>query len=153
MYKRQLINRVHQVLGDVATIEMVDAIKDIGFRFATVSGTTVAVSDLTIPEEREPIIDGARKRVDEIDRQFRRGLLTEEEQYQRTIEQWNEAKDHIADAVKKAMDPNGPLAIMSLSGAGKGGFGPITQLAGMRGLMADPQGRIIPCLLYTSRCV
>jgi len=139
-----LINRVHQVLGDKATIEMVDAIKDIGFRFATVSGTTVAVADLTIPEEREQIIDNARKRVDEIDRQFRRGLLTEEEQYQRTIEQWNDAKDYIADAVKKALDPNGPLALMSLSGAGKGGFGPITQLAGMRGLMADPQGRIIP---------
>ena len=93
---------------------------------------------------KRQILETARKRVDEIDRQFRRGLLTEEEQYQRTIEQWNEAKDHIADAVKKAMDPNGPLAIMSLSGAGKGGFGPITQLAGMRGLMADPQGRIIP---------
>src|SRR5690606_2516196 len=86
----------------------------------------------------------ARKRVDEIDRQFRRGLLTEEEQYQRTIEQWNEAKEQVADAVKRAMDPNGPLAIMALSGAGKGGFGPITQLAGMRGLMAAPQGRIIP---------
>ncbi len=139
-----LINRVHQVLGDTATIEMVDAIKDIGFRFATVSGTTVAVADLTIPEQREQIIENARKRVDEIDRQFRRGLLTEEEQYQRTIEQWNDAKDYIADAVKKALDPNGPLALMSLSGAGKGGFGPITQLAGMRGLMADPQGRIIP---------
>ncbi len=139
-----LINRVHQVIGDVETIEMVDAIKDIGFRFATISGTTVAVADLTIPEKRTEILGTARKRVDEIDRQFRRGLLTEEEQYQRTIEQWNEAKDQVADAVKQVMDPHGPLAIMALSGAGKGGFGPITQLAGMRGLMADPQGRIIP---------
>ncbi len=139
-----LINRVHQVIGDVETIEMVDAIKDIGFRFATISGTTVAVADLTIPEQRTEILSTARKRVDEIDRQFRRGLLTEEEQYQRTIEQWNDAKDQVADAVKQAMDPHGPLAIMALSGAGKGGFGPITQLAGMRGLMADPQGRIIP---------
>ncbi len=139
-----LINRVHQVLGDEATIEMVDAIKDIGFRFATVSGTTIAVSDLTIPEKRSDILDTARKRVDEIDRQFRRGLLTEDEQYQRTIEQWTEAKDLVADAVKESMDPSGPLAVMALSGAGKGGFGPIAQLAGMRGLMADPQGRIIP---------
>ncbi len=139
-----LINRVHQVLGDEDTIQMVDAIKDVGFRYATVSGTTVAVSDLTIPERRSEILDTARKHVDEIDRQFRRGLLTEEEQYQRTIEQWNTAKDLVADAVKESMDPSGPLAIMALSGAGKGGFGPITQLAGMRGLMADPQGRIIP---------
>src|SRR5690606_12761152 len=94
-----LINRVHQIIGDEETIKMVDAIKDIGFRFATVSGTTVAVADLTIPEQRGDILDGARKRVDEIDRQFRRGLLTEEEQYQRTIEQWNEAKEQVADAV------------------------------------------------------
>ena len=113
-----LINRVHQVLGDAATIQMVDAIKDIGFRFATVSGTTVAVADLTIPEEREQILDTARKRVDEIDRQFRRGLLTEEEQYQRTIEQRNDAKDDIADAVTNPMEPTGQLATMWRSGAG-----------------------------------
>jgi DNA-directed RNA polymerase subunit beta' len=140
----RLINRVYKLVGDDKTIAMVDAIKDIGFKFATVSGTTVAVADLTIPEEREGILENARKRVDEIDRQYRRGLLTEEEQYQRTVEQWNEAKDLVADAVRDAIDPEGPLAIMALSGAGKGGFGPITQLAGMRGLMADPQGRIIP---------
>ena len=140
----RLINRVYKLVGDDKTIAMVDAIKDIGFKFATVSGTTVAVADLTIPEEREGILENARKRVDEIDRQYRRGLLTEEEQYQRTVEQWNEAKDLVADAVRNAIDPEGPLAIMALSGAGKGGFGPITQLAGMRGLMADPQGRIIP---------
>jgi DNA-directed RNA polymerase subunit beta' len=139
-----LINRVHQVHGDDVTIAMVDAIMDVGFKYATISGTTVAVSDLTIPEERQSILENARKRVDEIDRQYRRGLLTEEEQYQRTIEQWNEAKDLVATAVRDVMNPNGPMAIMALSGAGKGGFGPITQLAGMRGLMADPQGRIIP---------
>jgi DNA-directed RNA polymerase subunit beta' len=70
--------------------------------------------------------------------------LTEEEQYQRTIEQWNNAKAQVEVAVRDAIDPAGPLAVMALSGAGKGGFGPITQLAGMRGLMADPSGRIIP---------
>ncbi len=139
-----LINRVHKVTNDDVTIAMVDAIKDVGFKYATVSGTTVAVADLTIPEERQGILENARKRVDEIDRQYRRGLLTEEEQYQRTIEQWNEAKDLVAGAVRDALDPSGSMALMALSGAGKGGFGPITQLAGMRGLMADPQGRIIP---------
>lgn len=140
----QLINRVYRLVGDEKTIKMADAIKDIGFKFATVSGTTVAVADLTVPEERSSILSEARSRVDEIDRQYRRGLLTPEEQYQRTVETWNEAKDDVADAVRDAMDPNGPMAVMALSGAGKGGFGPITQLAGMRGLMADPQGRIIP---------
>ncbi|MDX1662798.1 MAG: DNA-directed RNA polymerase subunit beta', partial [Candidatus Promineifilaceae bacterium] len=138
-----LINRVYRRFGDEATIEMVDKIKDLGFRYATVSGVTVAVADLTVPEERETILSGAQQRVDEIDRQYRRGLLTEDESYQRTIEQWTNAKDEVEEAVRNAMDPNGPMAVMALSGAGKGGFGPITQLAGMRGLMADPQGRII----------
>ena len=139
----ELINRVYRRFGDEATIDMVDNIKDLGFHYATVSGVTVAISDLTIPDEREPILSGTQDRVDEIDRQYRRGLLTEEESYQRTIEQWNNAKDQVEEAVRTALDPDGPMAVMALSGAGKGGFGPITQLAGMRGLMADPQGRII----------
>lgn len=138
-----LINRVYRLFGDKATIEMVDAVKNIGFKYATRSGVTVAVQDLTVPEERQGILDQAQKRVEEIDRQYRRGLLTEEESYQRTIEQWTSAKDEVEVAVRAAMDPTGPMAMMALSGAGKGGFGPITQLAGMRGLMADPQGRII----------
>ncbi len=138
-----LINRVYRALGDEVTIKMVDDIKDIGFKYATLSGVTVAVADLTIPEQRDAILAEARRRVDEIDRQYRRGLLTEEEQYQRTVEQWNNAKDEIAKAVREALDPAGPMAVMAISGAGKGGFGPITQLAGMRGLMADPSGRII----------
>ncbi len=139
-----LINRIYRLVGDEATIDMVDAIKNIGFKYATISGTTIAVADLTIPEERQGILDEALQRVNEIDRQYRRGLLTEEEQYQRTIEQWNDAKDKVEKAVRDAMDPASPIAVMALSGAGKGGFGPITQLAGMRGLMADPQGKIIP---------
>ena len=139
-----LVYNVYRLLGDEVTVKMVDDIKDIGFRYATISGTTIAVADLTIPEERQGILDSALGRVNEIDRQYRRGLLTEEEQYQRTIEQWNDAKDKVEKAVRNAMDPASPIAVMALSGAGKGGFGPITQLAGMRGLMADPQGKIIP---------
>ena len=120
----RLINRVYRLVGDEKTILMADAIKDIGFKFATISGTTVAVADLTVPEERTNILSQARNRVDEIDRQYRRGLLTADEQYQRTVETWNEAKDDVAVAVRDAMDPNGPMAIMALSGAGKGWFWP-----------------------------
>lgn len=140
----RLINRVYHLLGDDATIKMVDDVKAIGFRYATISGTTIAVADLTIPEERQGILDNALKKVNEIDRQYRRGLLTEEEQYIRTIDTWNDAKEKVEKAVRDVIDPASPIAVMALSGAGKGGFGPITQLAGMRGLMADPQGRIIP---------
>ncbi len=139
----ELVNRVYRRLGDDVTIEMVDNIKDLGFRYATKSGITIAVSDLVIPEERDLILEEARQRVDQIDRQYRRGLLTEDEQYQRTIEQWTDAKAQVEKAVRGAMSPAGPVTMMALSGSTKGGFGPITQLAGMRGLMADPQGRII----------
>jgi DNA-directed RNA polymerase subunit beta' len=139
----KLLDRVYRRLGDTATVNMADDVKDIGFRYATYSGVTMAVADLTVPEERTDILDAAQKRVEQIDRQYRRGLLTEEEQYQRTIEQWNNAKDDVEKAVRSAMDKSGPIAMMALSGSTKGGFGPITQLAGMRGLMADPQGRII----------
>ncbi len=72
----RLINRVYRLVGDEKTIQMADNIKNIGFKFATISGTTVAVADLTVPEERTVILDQARSRVDEIDRQYRRGLLT-----------------------------------------------------------------------------
>ena len=139
----ELVNRVYRRLGDDVTIDMVDKIKDLGFHYATISGITIAVADLTIPNEREEILQDARERVDQIDRQYRRGLLTEDEQYQRTIEQWTDAKAQVEKAVRAAMSPAGPVTMMALSGSTKGGFGPITQLAGMRGLMADPQGRII----------
>src|SRR5690606_12758084 len=115
---------------DEDTIRMVDAVKDISFKYATRSGITVAVQDLSVPTERQEILNEAQRRVDEIDRQYRRGLLTEEESYQRTIEQWTQAKDLVERAVREAMDPYGAMAMMALSGAGKGGFGPITQLAG-----------------------
>ena len=80
----------------------------------------------------------------DLERQFRRGLLTEQEQNERIIEMWTRARDDVAKAVSANLDPAGPLAMMAKSGATKGGFGPISQLAGMRGLMADPSGRIIP---------
>ncbi|MDJ0755711.1 MAG: DNA-directed RNA polymerase subunit beta' [Ardenticatenaceae bacterium] len=139
-----LLDRIYRRLGDKVTVKTADRIKDIGFKYATVSGTTMALFDLTVPELRAEILNSARNRVEQIDRQYRRGLLTEDEQYQRTIEQWNDAKDQVEKAVRDVMDKQGPIAMMALSGSTKGGFGPITQLAGMRGLMADPQGKIIP---------
>ncbi len=138
-----LLDRIYRRLGDKVTVKTADKIKDVGFQYATYSGVTMALFDLKVPDERESILDTARERVEQIDRQYRRGLLTEDEQYQRTIEQWNGAKDQVERAVRDAMDKSGPIAMMALSGSTKGGFGPITQLAGMRGLMADPQGRII----------
>ena len=140
---QRLVARFHQKYGSDTTTDVVDAIKNLGFHYATVSGTTIAVSDLTVPEEREEILNEASSVVDEAERSFRRGLLTEEERYQITIDSWTKAKSDLSAVIKQRLDPFGPIAIMALSGSTKGGFGPITQLAGMRGLMADPSGRII----------
>ncbi len=139
----RLVGKIYTRFGPDITTEVVDQVKNIGFRYATLSGATIAITDLEVPAERAGIIEQATQVVNEIEREYRRGLLTEEERYQRTIDEWNRAKAKVAGAVSKALNPYGSLAIMAKSGSTKGGMGPITQLAGMRGLMADPSGRII----------
>ena len=141
---QRLVSQSYQVLGSDATIDVVDRIKDVGFQYATRSGTTIAVSDITVPPQKQEIINKALEEQGLIERDYRRGLLTEQEQNERIIELWQKAVTSVSDAVKRFMDPTGNLSTMALSGATKGGFGPISQLAGMRGLMADPAGRIIP---------
>ncbi len=140
---KDLVAKCYNKLGLEATSELVDKIKAIGFKFATRSGVTIAVSDLTIPEAKSAIVEQISDQVREVDRQYRRGLLTEDEQYSKTIELWTRATDDVTEAVAQSLDPNGPIQMMAQSGATKGGFQPIRQLAGMRGLMADPAGRII----------
>jgi DNA-directed RNA polymerase subunit beta' len=140
---QDLVAKCYQRIGGDRTTDIVDAIKNLGFHYATISGTTIAVADLTIPDERKDVLGEAEGIVDRAERDFRRGLLTEEERYQITIDEWNRAKDRLQDLIRQSLDPYGPIAIMAISGSTKGGFGPITQLAGMRGLMADPSGRII----------
>lgn len=138
-----LVARCYQKLGSDATTDFVDAIKDIGFKFATRSGTTIAVSDLSIPEEKQQILEETSSRVAEVERQYRRGLLTEAEQYTKTIELWTRAWDRVAEAVSAGLDPTGSISVMATSGATKGGFLPVSQMAGMKGMVADPAGRII----------
>jgi DNA-directed RNA polymerase subunit beta' len=141
---QRLVSRCYQVVGSDRTTDVVDDIKNIGFKYATKSGMTIAVSDLTVPKEKKEIVDATLEEQEDLEKQFRRGLLTELEQNDRIIDMWTRAKDAVAKAVSANLNPAGPLAMMAKSGATKGGFGPISQLAGMRGLMADPSGRIIP---------
>ncbi|HSO13737.1 MAG TPA: DNA-directed RNA polymerase subunit beta' [Anaerolineales bacterium] len=141
---KDLIADVYELCGQEKTTDVADKIKTIGFEYAMKSGTTLAVADISIPPERKVIIDEALKQVELVQRDFRRGLLTEQEKNEREIEVWQQTTDKVADAVKKHMDPDGNLSTMATSGATKGGFSTISQLAGMRGLMADPSGRIIP---------
>src|SRR5512142_2747945 len=114
-----------------------------GFEYAMRSGTTLAVADISIPPERRDMLAEAQKQVEVVERDFRRGLLTEQEQNERIIEIWQRTTDEVANAVKKHMDPDGNLSTMASSGATKGGFSTISQLAGMRGLMDIAQDIII----------
>ncbi|HEX8990193.1 MAG TPA: DNA-directed RNA polymerase subunit beta', partial [Anaerolineales bacterium] len=141
---KDLIADVYELCGQDNTTEVADRIKSLGFEYAMRSGTTLAVADISIPPERRELLAEAQTKVEVVERDFRRGLLTEQEQNERVIEIWQHTTDEVANAVKKHMDPDGNLSTMASSGATKGGFSTISQLAGMRGLMADPAGRIIP---------
>jgi DNA-directed RNA polymerase subunit beta' len=140
---KDLIAEVYEVCGELVTTSVADSIKDIGFEYAMRSGSTLAVADISLPAEKESILAEAQRNVEKLERDYRRGLLTEQERNERQIEIWQQTTKLVADAVRRNLDPIGNLATMANSGATKGGFGPISQLAGMRGLMADPAGRII----------
>ena len=140
---KDLIAQVYDICGPEVTTLVADAVKDIGFEFAMRSGSTIAVADITIPAEKPEILAESTREVEGVTRSWRRGLLTEQERDDQIIEIWQQTTKKVAKAVRETMDPNGNLSTMANSGATKGGFGPISQLAGMRGLMADPAGRII----------
>jgi DNA-directed RNA polymerase subunit beta' len=141
---QDLVGACYQKLGSEATAKLVDEIKSMGFKYATKSGTTIAVSDITVPPAKREILEQVTQQVAKVEQQYRRGLITEDEQYVKTVELWTQATDDVTEAVRQSIDAQSPIRIMADSGATKGGFQPIRQLAGMRGLMADPSGRIIP---------
>jgi DNA-directed RNA polymerase subunit beta' len=141
---QDLVGLCYQRLGPEVTATVVDDIKSIGFKYATKSGTTIAISDITVPKVKQTILEEADQQVAQVEQQYHRGLITGDEQYVKTVELWTQATESVTDAVRDAIDTHSPLRLMADSGATKGGFQPIRQLAGMRGLMADPSGRIFP---------
>ena len=147
---QELVGEIYHLLREEGTPAVVDAIKDIGFVFATRSGTTIAISDISVPPTKHEIVSKTLEAAEAVREDYQRGLLTEQEQKERIIDLWQETTKNIATEVRLHMDPTGNLSSMAISGATKGGFGPISQLAGMRGLMADPAGRIIPLPIRSS---
>ena len=135
--------------GNRITAGVLDEIKTIGFHYATVSGITIAVGDITVPEEKQPILAAAEKDVGQIERDYRRGLITDEERYEAVVQVWSQAKEEMTKAVGAALDPYASVHMMAQSGA-KGNVQQITQMSGMRGLMADPSGRIIELPIKSS---
>ncbi|MFD2043184.1 DNA-directed RNA polymerase subunit beta' [Ornithinibacillus salinisoli] len=131
------------------TSKMLDRMKDLGFSYSTKAGMTVGVSDIVVLAEKEKILVEAQTKVDNVLKQFRRGLITEEERYDRVIAIWSQAKDTIQDKLMQSLDHRNPIFMMSDSGA-RGNASNFTQLAGMRGLMANPAGRIIELPIKSS---
>jgi DNA-directed RNA polymerase subunit beta' len=139
---RELVADCYRLLGATETAHLVDGIKSIGFHYATRGGMTIAVDDITIPSEKPALLKSADGQVEVIDRQFQRGLITEEERYEQVVNVWKDTTQKVSDRMMEALDPTGAVTMMTSSGA-RGNKGNIGQLGGMRGLMADPTGRII----------
>ncbi|MBD5560075.1 MAG: DNA-directed RNA polymerase subunit beta' [Clostridia bacterium] len=130
-------------LGPTRTSHVLDEIKSLGFHYSTLGAITVSVSDIKIPAKKKELIAQAEQEVLKIDKQFRRGLLTEHEKEDNAIRVWERCTDEVTDALMSSLDRFNPIYMMAHSGA-RGSTNQIRQLAGMRGLMADPNGKIIP---------
>ncbi|MCM3512309.1 MAG: DNA-directed RNA polymerase subunit beta' [Carnobacterium inhibens] len=124
------------------TSKMLDRMKDLGYKYSTKAGITVGIADIVVLEEKQEILDNAHEQVEKVTKQFRRGLITDEERYERVIDIWNKTKDHIQIRLMESLNDLNPIFMMSDSGA-RGNISNFTQLAGMRGLMAAPNGQIM----------
>lgn len=131
------------------TSMMLDRMKDLGFKFSSKAGITVGVADVVVLPDKQQILDEHEKLVDRITKQFNRGLITEEERYNAVVEIWTDAKDQIQGELMQSLDKTNPIFMMSDSGA-RGNASNFTQLAGMRGLMAAPSGKIIELPITSS---
>jgi len=137
-----IVDRCYRLHGATVTAEVLDKIKKTGFEYATRAGITIGVTDIEIPKEKEKILSEAEEQVDQIELLYRRGLISEEERYERTLDIWSSATERVTAALMNSLDRFNSIYMMANSGA-RGNKQQIRQLAGMRGLMADPSGRII----------
>jgi DNA-directed RNA polymerase subunit beta' len=137
-----IVGKCYRQLGYERTDNLLDGIKNLGFKYATRAGITAGITDVQIPLAKKEILAQADQDVDKVEQQYHRGLITEDERYERVTGIWQAATDKVTDALMNSLDPLNPIYMMAVSGA-RGNVQQIRQLAGMRGLMADPSGRII----------
>ncbi|NLP47131.1 MAG: DNA-directed RNA polymerase subunit beta' [Epulopiscium sp.] len=138
----RILNACINKHGATTTAEVLDNIKNLGYRYSTQSATTISVSDIDIPEEKGEYLKEAEETVEQVIKHYRRGLMTDDERYIKVIEAWNKANDKITKALLENLDRYNNLFMMADSGA-RGSQSQIKQLAGMRGLIASPSGKII----------
>jgi DNA-directed RNA polymerase subunit beta' len=138
----RLIDALVQAYGATTISLVLDAFKDLGFKYATQAGITISKNDVVIPPTKGDILKRFERQVAEISDQYDMGLITQEERHEAVVEKWNAATDEVADAMIENLDTLNPIFMMANSGA-RGSFKQIRQLAGMRGLMANPKGEII----------
>jgi len=138
----RIVEKCIQVHGAAVTSEVLDAVKNQGYKYSTQGSLTVAVCDASIPPEKKELIAEAEAMVDRITAMYNKGLMSDEDRYKRVIETWTATTDKVTAALNRNMDPYNPIFMMSDSGA-RGSIAQIRQLAGMRGLIANTSGRTI----------
>ena len=138
----KIVDRCFKTGGAPKAAEVLDKIKELGFKYSTIGALTTSVFDMHIPDSKKTKIEEAEKRVETIEKKFARGTLTDEERYNAVVRVWKETTDAVTDELRKDADDFNPIWMMANSGA-RGSIDQIKQLAGMRGLMVDPQGRMI----------
>jgi DNA-directed RNA polymerase subunit beta' len=146
---KELVSESSHKLDNTRTADMVDRMKEIGFRYATQSGISIAMNDLRLPEEKEELLRDADRQIGEIEEQFNLGLITDEERYGQAVSVWRETTEKVQEVIQRRLEEYGGVYIMAVSGA-KGNISQISQMAGMRGLMSDPAGRIIELPIRSS---
>ena len=141
----KLVANCFEELGATKTAEVIDEVKKLGYHYACIAGMTVAISDVVVPPQKKDIIANTKEKVTKVERQYARGLITEAERYKKVVDLWTKATDEVADAMMENLEKENsfnPIYMMADSGA-RGNKQQMRQLAGMRGLMADPSGKII----------
>ena len=138
----KIISKCVDTHGLSVTAEVLDYIKSIGYKYSTKGAITVSVADVAVPEAKKKILEDSEHQVEEISKQFRRGLITEDERYSSVIKVWEKATNDVTDAMKENFDDLNPIYMMAQSGA-RGNMNQLRQIAGMRGLMANTSGKAV----------
>ena len=144
-----MVGEVVNEYGNEETVKMLDQMKSLGFKYATQSGTTIAMKDIVVPPQKQSLLSAADTKISRLDEQLNGGLITELERYKASVEIWTDVSDKMTKAVEDTLPNYGGIFTMADSGA-KGNIAQIKQMAGMRGLMSDPKGRIIEMPIRSS---